>query len=153
MGTATSWPADYVLLPVPLAHAARVAEFAAGLANHGAAAAFDADEHTVYVTNQGTWTRAELQLLHGQLHYAGVIALLDQCAATNDWVAKHEIETALGITAIQLRNELGAFSKLTRRLLGDVRWPMEWRKVRGVFQYRMDPNVAAWWREMQEATS
>ena len=64
----------------------------------------------------------------------------------NSWAIKLDVEAQLGISAIQLRNELAALSKLTKRLFGKITWPIQWKKEQGSFYYRMDDTIAGWWR-------
>jgi hypothetical protein len=61
------------------------------------------------------------------------------------WFIKSDVEERLGISAIQLRNELSALSKLTKRLFGQTIWPMEYKKEQGSYYYRMGDKVARWW--------
>jgi hypothetical protein len=76
------------------------------------------------------------------------------CAETpSSWVLKADAEGRAGVSAIQLRNELGAFSKTVRRLFGDASWPMEVRKQAGQFYYRMSDEVAAAWAAVREEAS
>ena len=63
------------------------------------------------------------------------------------------METQLGISAIQLRNELAALSKLTKRLFGRATWPIQWKKEQGTYYYRMDDTKARWWRDCREGLS
>ena len=67
-------------------------------------------------------------------------------AATGGWVAKHEAEDPEDPhSRIQLRNELGALTKRCGRLFDSSAWPIEWKKERGVYYYRMEPQMAEWW--------
>jgi hypothetical protein len=101
---------------------------------------------TVTVPGQGDWTASMVDTLAEGTPYAGVVALLDRCAAApGTWILKSEVEGERGISAIQLRNELGALSKLTKRLFGQVIWPMQWKKEQGRYYYRMDDPIAQWW--------
>ena len=54
-----------------------------------------------------------------------------------------DVEERLGISAIQLRNELAALSKLTKRLFGQATWPMQYKKEQGSYYYRMDKHGGA----------
>jgi hypothetical protein len=148
MTSTTNWQDATVLLPIPLKHAVQVAEFAAGLTEGRPSqpSVQTAVEGSVTVPEQGPWTQEMVQRLAIDLTYEGVVWLLDYCAQRpGQWTAKAEIETAGGFSAIQLRNELGAFSKKTRNLFGKVMWPMEWKKERGTYSYRLDPVIARWW--------
>lgn len=152
----TTWTVDTVLMPVPLKLAHRVAEYLESLDVEGQTATVrtegvtgGATDHgvTVSVPDQGPWTEDMVRQLADNLTYSGVTALLDRCAAEPDqWVVKSDIEQASGISPIQLRNELGALSKLTKRLFGgSPTWPMQWRKDKGKYYYRMTGQVAEWW--------
>lgn len=148
MTTTTNWQDGAVLLPVPLRYVTQVAEFvanlAAGCATHSSTQVDP--EETVMVPGQGPWTQTMVQRLAANLPYDGVLTLLDYCAQRpNQWILKSDIETAGGVSAIQLRNELGAFSKKTRKLFGEVIWPVDWKKERGSYSYYLDPTLATWW--------
>lgn len=147
-GAAGVWGPGVVLMPVPVAFAQEVHDHVQALVEGRARATgmTAGAEVTVVVPGQGPWTRAEVNHLADALAYDGVVALLDACAAApGTWVPKSQVEAAQGITAVQFRNELGALSKLTRRLFGDVRWPMEWKREKGAYLYRLDEQVASWW--------
>ena len=151
---------DTVLMPVPLRLAEQVARYVKELKaggdrdarSSGKAAATVDEGHEV--PGQGIWTQAMLNELRDAMPYAGVAALFDRCAETaGTWVMKSEVEESAGISAIQLRNELGALSKLTRRLFGAPTWPMQWKKEQGKYLYRMDDQMGRWWSEAQGVTS
>lgn len=158
MQEALEWQDGIVLLPVPLKHAHEVARFSAALtsgriepAAHGATGRLD---KTVMVEGQGPWTQARLNRLADSVTYGAVLALLDECANRHgQWVSKAEVEEAGGFSAIQLRNELGALSKKTIKLFGEAIWPMEWKKERGTYSYRMNTVVAEWWKAARDETN
>lgn len=143
-----------VLMPVPLPFvhevAAHIAELKAGKRPTGVE---PRAETSVAVPGQpGEWTEQMVHTLADELSYPGVVALMDRCAnSAGEWVNKADVEEAEAISPIQLRNELGALSKLTRRLFDRVTWPMQWRKDRGKYHYRMDPVVADWWHQARGA--
>lgn len=147
------WHDGTVLLPVPLQYVHQVAEFAAALAS-GRAPQDLIDRgraEAVTVQGQGAWTRGMVESLADAVTYEAVVALLDQCAERpGQWVPKAEVEEAGGFSAIQLRNELGALSKKTNKLFGQVIWPMEWKKERGSYSYRLDRVLADWWKAARE---
>lgn len=137
-----------VLLPVPLTIVREVAEYAAALSTGQAppATGSGVDRDAVHVPNQGPWTQQMVTQLADSMSYRAVLGLLDLCATrANQWVPKSEGEAATGVSAIQLRNELGALSKKTRKLYGEATWPMEWKKERGEYSYRLHPTIAQWW--------
>jgi hypothetical protein len=144
------WGADTVLMPVPLRLAPQVAEYLAGLSTgtvtRAEGAPTSGSTHSLTVPGQGEWTPAMIADLSDATPYAGVVALLDRCAQSpGRWILKADVEEALGISAVQLRNELGAFSKLTKRLFGRAIWPMQYKKQQGSYYYRMDDPAASWW--------
>ena len=104
------------------------------------------------MSGQGQWTPGMVADLADGTPYNGVIALLDRCAESpGTWVIKSDVEERLGISAIQLRNELAALSKLTKRLFGQNIWPMQYKKEQGSYYYRMDDPVAKWWLDSRRA--
>jgi hypothetical protein len=154
---AAGWSEDTLLMPVPLQYVQAMADYLGELKSGRPASSSPAGEasESVIVYGQGGWNQPMVDKVAEATTYAGVLALIDRCAAKpGGWIAKEEIESELGISPIQLRNELGAFSKLTKRLF-DYRnpiWPIEWRKERGVYRYRMEPLVAKWWTAARQTS-
>ena len=150
--------ADVVLMPVPLRFAPQVADYVSGLIagrtdKPPTPASGDNTADRISVTGQD-WTPTMLADLADRMPYIGVVALFDQCAEwPNRWIIKSDVETQLGISAIQLRNELAALSKLTKRLFGTPTWPIEWKKEQGSYYYRMDDTLARWWRDRRKGLS
>ena len=92
------------------------------------------------------WNRQMVRELRDRLKYPLVKELMDRCAANpGTWVPKDQIDAMTAKGPAQLRNELGALSRLTKSLFGRGVWPFEWRS--GPFYYRMDQQVARWWIE------
>jgi hypothetical protein len=150
-----AWGPDTVLMPVPLPFAPQVAEYLAALRAGRTAAHADATStasvEVVQVAGQ-EWTTAMVVELADRTPYHGVVALLDRCAESpGTWVLKADVEEAQGISPVQLRNELSAFSKLTKRLFGTATWPMQYKKEQGSYYYRMDNQIARWWLETRSA--
>lgn len=147
-----AWEDEMVLLPVPLKHIRQVAKYKGALmSGEGTPPAgvslVDGDD-TVMVEGQGSWSRPMVGRLADAVSYNAVLALLDYCASKpGQWVPKAEVETAADLSAIQLRNELGAFSKKAKKLFGQAIWPMEWKKERGAYYYRLHPLMAQWWMD------
>lgn len=146
------WQDENVLLSVPLRHIAEVARYKAALvAGDGSLSAgvdsVDGDgERAVTIEGQGVWSAGMIGRLADAVSYDAVLALLDHCASKPGlWIPKAEVEEVGGVSPIQLRNELGAFSKRTKKLFGEAIWPMEWKKERGAYYYRLNPLVAQWW--------
>ncbi|GAB3077749.1 hypothetical protein [Pedococcus soli] len=156
MKTTLEWQDEIVLLPVPLRYAQQVAEFsaslAAGLTPTTPESAADGEE-AVVVPGQGAWTTDMVDRLADAVTYEAVLALMDSCASQRgQWVPKSEVEEVHSFSAIQLRNELGALSKKSIKLFGEAIWPMEWKKERGAYSYRMDTVVAQWWTDARKGT-
>ena len=149
MKASLGWQDEVVLLAVPLRYAHQVAEFSATLAaglTPASAETVTGGQDAVLVPGQGPWTLEMADRLADAVTYEAVLALIDRCATQpGQWVPKSEVEEAHSFSAIQLRNELGALSKKSIKLFGQAIWPMEWKKERGVYSYRMDPVVAQWW--------
>jgi len=147
----TTWSTDTVLMPVPLRWAPQVAELLAGLrAGRISQESTAGGEGVFQVPGQGEWSRPMLAELADVIPYAGVLALFDRCAeVAGDWVIKSEVEEAQGISAIQMRNELGALTKLIKRTFktADPTWPVQVKKEQGSYYYRMDKPVAGWWTD------
>lgn len=144
-----------VLLPVPITIVREVAEYAAALSSGQApmATGSGVDRDAVHVPDQGPWTQQMVTQLADSVSYRAVLGLLDHCATrANEWVPKSEGEAVTGVSAIQLRNELGALSKKTRKLYGEPTWPMEYKKERGEYFYRVHPTVADWWLNARAET-
>lgn len=143
-----------VYIPVELSLAGRTLEFVDAL-RAGGSLPEPASETGESVTCQGVpWTADKIATVADATSYQGVLALLDALAEQpGTWVAKSEVEDERDIRPIQLRNELGAFSKLMNRQFGAQSWPMEWRKKAGAYYYRMDPQIAAWWIAARDGAS
>jgi len=110
-------------------------------------------DSTVEVPGQVEWTADMLATLHANLRYPLVRMLLDACAAApGSCIPKAAIDEHSERGPLQLRNELGAFSKLTKKLFGAISWPVEWRKVDGLFEYRMDEVLGPIWRSLGAAS-
>ena len=156
MSQPLNWPGGVVLLPVLLHHAQQVADFAASLSVTQSTDSAPTDSTTVAVEvpGNGAWDQQMVVRLADSVTYEAVLHLLDLCAARpGQWVAKSEAETAGGFSANLLRNQLGALSKKSRKLFGVAVWPMEYKKERNLYSYRMDPTVAEWWADARQASS
>lgn len=74
------------------------------------------------------WSPTMIGRVVDAVSYDAVLALLDRCASQpGQWIPKAEVEEVCGVSPIQLRNELGAFSKKTK-----LRSSSERRSGRGV---------------------
>ena len=143
-----------VYIPVELSLAGRTLEFVESLRSGGSSADPTAESQESVMCQGASWTAEKVATLVDRTSYNGVLALLDALAKQpGTWVPKSVVEQEQGIAPVQLRNELGAFSKLVRRMFSSKAWPMEWRKDSGVYSYRMDPQIASWWLAARDGAS
>lgn len=100
------------------------------------------------------WTRGQVALLEAELIYPGVRALLDLAAQRAPRsVSLSEVAERAGSRPTQISAELGAMTKLCKRLFGRDAWPMSVRSSPEGALYRMDPEVAEWWRQATAHTA
>jgi hypothetical protein len=94
------------------------------------------------------WTRGQVALLEAELLYPGARALLDLAAQRAPRsVSLSEVAERTGTRPTQISAELGAMTKLCKRLFGRDAWPMSVRSSPKGAIYHMDPEVAEWWRQ------
>jgi hypothetical protein len=104
---------------------------------------------SVYIDyRQGSWTAAMLEQFRREIYpYPAAVELL-QFAAEN---AGQEVNYRAFLqqstwTDTQVRSELGAISKVARKLFGNKVWPVRTRQGSdGVMRYFMPEGIAAWW--------
>ena len=97
------------------------------------------------------WTRGKVELLHAELAYPGARALLDEAARrTPKSVSLLEMSQRTSSRTEQLSAELGAMTKLSKRLFGQDAWPMTVRSSPDGATYHMDPEIAEWWRQASD---
>jgi hypothetical protein len=101
----------------------------------------------VYVQDQGWWTPDMIRRLHERLTYPGVRALITMMAeqAPRE-LTLAEVEAATTTKVVQLRAELGALTKLVKKVFNERLWPftVRWGSG-GVANYWMDETIARWW--------
>lgn len=111
----------------------------------------DAEEDRTEVNGE-VWTRSQVQGIAEDLPYPTLARFLDHLAAyPGVWQVKRQIEAQLGLDAVQLRNELGALTKVYLSATGHAHWPFDFRKTNGLFSYRMSDPVSGWWRQARQA--
>jgi hypothetical protein len=159
--------AEIVFIPTPVEHAQalialRNERMAAGSAAATPGIPTEGDDEVAFVTGQGPWRRTQLEALRDWISdngrrppagasYRALHTLFDLTAeADGDWVTKADAEQAAGVAPRQLQNELAALTKLGRKITNQKSWPIEWRKLGRTFSYRMDPQIAEWWKTGQE---
>jgi hypothetical protein len=97
------------------------------------------------------WTRGRIELLHADLAYPGARALLDEAARTAPRsVLLREVSERTGSRTEQISAELGAMTKLCKRLFGRDTWPVTVRSTPDGASYQMDPEIAQWWRQASD---
>lgn len=106
------------------------------------------DEVGVTVRGQGHWTESMVVMTAAEVQaYPGAAKLLEMVAERAPRTMEFtEGSEAAGVEKRQLRAELGALSKLTKRLFDRITWPISVRyNGQGEASYSMDPQVAEWW--------
>jgi hypothetical protein len=97
------------------------------------------------------WTRGKVQLLHVELPYPGARALLDAVAEQAPRpVLLRDVSQRTGVRTEQISAELGAMTKLCKRLFGRDTWPLTVRSSSDGASYQMDPEIAQWWQQAGE---
>jgi TIR domain len=96
-------------------------------------------------------TRGKIELLHAELAYPGARALLDEAAhRAPRSVLLREVSERTGSRTEQISAELGAMTKLCKRLFGRDAWPVTVRSTADGASYQMDPEIAQWWRQASD---
>lgn len=108
-------------------------------------------EDSVYIDyRQGAWTPSMLQQFRREIYpYPAAVELL-QFAAENAGteVNYRDFLAVSSATDTQVRSELGAISKVARKLFGKKVWPVRTRQGSdGVMRYFMPEGIAEWWKE------
>jgi hypothetical protein len=99
----------------------------------------------------GYWTRGKIELLHAELAYPGARALLDEAAhRAPRSVLLREVSERTGSRTEQISAELGAMTKLCKRLFGRDAWPVTVRSTADGASYQMDAEIAQWWRQASD---
>lgn len=159
---------EIVMVPVPKKHLARVyAALASSMApERPLEVGFPPDEPASHADpgpkpdgeavlvdkRNGWWTPDMLRLLHARLTYAGARAVVRMTAeAAPKEVTLAEVSDSIGIGVPQLRAELGAMTKLCKKLYnGSKTWPFSVRwTLGGVANYSMDQRIARWWLDFE----
>lgn len=104
---------------------------------------------SIYIDyRQGSWTASMLEQFRREIYpYPAAVELLQFAAAHagvevnyRDFLRQSER------TDTQVRSELGAISKVARKLFGKKVWPVRTRQGSdGVMRYFMPEGIAEWW--------
>ena len=109
----------------------------------------DLGGHSVYVDHrQGSWTEGMLERFRREIYpYPAAVELL-QFTADNAGIEVNyrDFLQRSSCTDAQIRSELGAISKVARKLFGHKVWPVRTRQgTDGVMRYYMPKGIAEWW--------
>ena len=102
---------------------------------------------------QGSWTPVMLQQFRREIYpYPAAVELLQFAAANaGSEISYRDFLYQSSWTDVQVRSELGAISKVARKLFGAKVWPVRTRQGSdGVMRYFMPEGIAEWW--MREDT-
>lgn len=107
------------------------------------------DDDSVYIDyRQGSWSAAMLTQFRREIYpYPAAVGLL-QFAAENAGreVNYRDFIEQSSWSDVQVRSELGAISKVARKLFGNKVWPVRTRQGSdGVMRYFMPTGIAEWW--------
>jgi hypothetical protein len=148
---------ELVMVPVPKRHLQVVfAALASAMANPPSPGAPQVDDASQTVTVGGArpigrWTEPKIRALEAELNhegFPGARRLFAMCAERSPRaVTFADAAQSSGLEDKQLRGELGALTKVAKRLFhGDLSWPVAVRYGEaGEAFYSMDPAIAGWW--------
>ena len=137
-----------VQVPVPVQHLPSVFKLLAELTSTPSGGAPVGEDPSVLVDDaQGVWTKSMALRLHANLHLEGARLMIDLVAkAAPEEVAMQTGVKEWGKTYGHLRAQMGALSKLTKKLFGNKTWPMHIRyNEQGQAFYSMPELVGEWW--------
>jgi hypothetical protein len=113
------------------------------------------------VPGNGRWTPGMVRHLVSQLSYDHLVQAVDLIATRAPKEIRYDEVLRLMYGASpskeeshQLRSELGALSRTTRRLFGEKRWPFTAKqsgKTGNHMVYRMPREVADWWQDARSS--
>ena len=107
-----------------------------------------ADDGVYIDFKQGSWTATMLEQFRREIYpYPAAVELLQFAAENADQEVNYrEFLQQSSWTDTQVRSELGAISKVARRLFGKKVWPVRTRQGSdGVMRYFMPVGIAEWW--------
>lgn len=106
---------------------------------------------SVYIDfRQGSWTAAMVEQFGREIyHYPAAVGLLQYAADhAGQEVNYRDFIAQSSWTDTQVRSELGAISKVARKLFGKKTWPVRTRQGSdGVMRYFMPEGIAEWWNK------
>ena len=112
---------------------------------------------SIYIDyRQGSWTAAMLEQFRREIYpYPAAVELM-QFAAENAGLEVNfrDFLKQSSWTDTQVRSELGAISKVARKLFGNKVWPVRTRQGSdGVMRYFMPKGIAEWWMKKGSSSS
>ena len=149
---------DIVMVPVPRQHLEAVYGFLAGRTSSEGPTS--PPEQGVEVEGQYSWTREMLLKLKTNLHLQDARTLLDAVAAASpEEVSMRDVAADNEIDPLKLRAQMGALTKLAKKLFSEPIWPVAVRYgdeagtetkpgATGLAYYRMPMEVAEWWKSI-----
>jgi hypothetical protein len=109
----------------------------------------DQSADSIYIDyRQGSWTASMLEQFRREIYpYPAAVELLGFAAAhAGQEVSYRDFLQQSSWTDVQVRTELGAISKVARKLFGNKVWPVRTRQGSdGVMRYFMPEGIAEWW--------
>ena len=100
---------------------------------------------------QGPWWRKNVvDFKAATARYAGASAVLGFAADHPDEEVKHRdiLKANPHLEHRQVAAELGAMSKVARKVIGEKMWPLyAWQASDGDMRYRLPAAIADWWKE------
>lgn len=150
---------QFVYVPVPSGHFAEVLTFLNQLLAASSSSEPGGGEEDLASDDPEFWTSERLSLLRSQLRYQGARQALDLAAREAPRpvpITQVERETP-SRTAREIAADLGALTKLCRKLFGRKSWPMRavemWAKDENKWcmHYVMSSDVAERWKSLSEA--
>jgi hypothetical protein len=104
---------------------------------------------SIYIDyRQGSWTATMLEQLRREIYpYPAAVGLLQYAAEhPGAEITYRDFLQQSTWTDTQVRSELGAVSKVSRKLFGHKVWPVRTRQGKdGVMRYFMPEGIAEWW--------
>lgn len=150
---------EFVYVPVPSAYFAEVMTFLNQLLAVSSSAEPGGGEEDLASDDPDFWTSERLSLLRSQLRYQGARQALELAAREAPHpvpITQVELETP-SRTAREIAADLGALTKLCRKLFGRRAWPMRavemWAKDedKWCMHYVMSSEVADRWKSLPDA--
>lgn len=109
----------------------------------------DQSGDSIYIDyRQGSWTQTALEQFRREIYpYPAAVELLQFAAEhAGEEISYRDFLQQSSWTDVQVRSELGAISKVARKIFGKKVWPVRTRQGSdGVMRYFMPQGIADWW--------